>query len=151
MGHGGQYQATGEQIARRRARVLAVDFSAWKMAWDLERLEPNTFFPVPASVVFAARGLGEDGKRGISRLQVRSNAGWARPARRDVRTLTDRLAPPYTDTSSNSVSPYDQLLPGRERMIVPRRLFFVEETENPCHSPGRPDGHREIPETWLPG
>ena len=41
-------------------RVLAVDFG-YKSAWDLERLEPNTFFPVPASVVFARRS-GEDGK-----------------------------------------------------------------------------------------
>ena len=31
-----------------------MDF-ALKPAWDLERLEPNTFFPVPASVVFARK------------------------------------------------------------------------------------------------
>ena len=42
------------------SRVLAVDFSH-KTAWDLEGLEPNTFFPVPASVVFARR-TGVDGK-----------------------------------------------------------------------------------------
>ena len=45
---------------RRAARVLAVDFG-YKTAWDLERLEPNTFLPVPASVIFARRS-GEDGK-----------------------------------------------------------------------------------------
>ncbi len=39
---------------RSSAFTLSVDFS-FKTAWDLERLEPNTFFPVPASVVFARR------------------------------------------------------------------------------------------------
>ena len=33
-------------------RELAVDFG-YKQAWDLERLEPNTFFPVASCVVFA--------------------------------------------------------------------------------------------------
>ena len=37
--------------------LVAVDFG-YKTAWDLERLEPNTFFPVPASAVFARR-VGE--------------------------------------------------------------------------------------------
>ena len=59
---------TGSRRARPRGRgrnrtlgrLLAVDFNH-KTAWDLEGLEPNTFFPVPASVVFARR-TGEDGK-----------------------------------------------------------------------------------------
>ena len=39
-----------------------MDFTL-KPAWDLERLEPNTFFPVPASVVFARKcPLGTAGK-----------------------------------------------------------------------------------------
>ena len=50
----------GRGRGRSPARVLVVDFG-YKTAWDLERLEPNTFFPVPASVVFARRS-GEDGK-----------------------------------------------------------------------------------------
>ena len=37
---------------RGNVRIMAVDFT-YKTAWDLEQLEPNTFFPVPASVVFA--------------------------------------------------------------------------------------------------
>ena len=41
-------------------RILAVQFT-WKTAWDLEQLEPNTFFPIPASVVFAQRA-GENAK-----------------------------------------------------------------------------------------
>ena len=38
---------------------LSVEFNH-KTAWDLERLEPNTFFPVPACVVFA-RSTGQSG------------------------------------------------------------------------------------------
>ena len=47
-------QSSGRGRRRAAARVLAVDFG-YKSAWDLEQLEPNTFFPVPASVVFARR------------------------------------------------------------------------------------------------
>ena len=49
-----QAKSSGRGRSRTPGRILAVDFS-YKMAWDLERLEPNTFFPVPASVVFARR------------------------------------------------------------------------------------------------
>ena len=61
----GQYTKwrTGSWRAGRGGRVLTVDFSQ-KTAWDLERLEPNNFFPVPASVVFAQRtGLGANARR----------------------------------------------------------------------------------------
>ena len=55
----GQYSKwrTGRWIPKRTAqgRALNVDFS-YKRAWDLERLEPNTFFPVPACVAFAKLG-----------------------------------------------------------------------------------------------
>ena len=59
----GQYSKwrTGRWPAGKGPGVR-VDFTLAK-AWDLERLEPNTFFPVPSSVVFAkaprARGGGE--------------------------------------------------------------------------------------------
>ena len=46
-----QTKAVGRGRNRTAGRVLSVDFDH-KMAWDLEGLEPNTFFPVPASVVF---------------------------------------------------------------------------------------------------
>ena len=53
---------TGSLRAGRGGRVLTVDFSQ-KTAWDLERLEANDFFPVPASVVFAQRtGLGANAR-----------------------------------------------------------------------------------------
>ena len=41
-------------------RAVAVDFSI-KTPYDLDNLEPNTFFPVPSAVVFAiARDMGND-------------------------------------------------------------------------------------------
>ena len=51
----GQYSKwrTGQwRASDSSAGTLAVDFD-FKTAWDLEGLTPNTFFPVPASVVFA--------------------------------------------------------------------------------------------------
>ena len=41
-----QTKAVGRGRNRTAGRVLSVDFDH-KMAWDLEGLEPNTFFPVP--------------------------------------------------------------------------------------------------------
>ena len=55
-----QAKSIGSGKGRQPGRVLSVDFSH-KMAWDLEGLEPNSFFPVPASVVFARR-ISEAGK-----------------------------------------------------------------------------------------
>ena len=59
---GGAWRSEPSGSGKNRApvRVLTVDFG-YKTAWDLERLQPNTFFPVPASVAFARRS-GEDGK-----------------------------------------------------------------------------------------
>ena len=98
-----------------------MDFTL-KPAWDLERLEPNTFFPVPASVVFA-RKLPQDasGKPlagSVERWQGRSGAD-------DVR----RESAGITDTGGAGSSPYA----GYSRQgatIVPRCFFFVEETAN---------------------
>ena len=68
---GGQWQA------RKSAPGVQVDFTV-KRAWDLERLSPNTFFPVPACVAFA-RKLPQT--RPASRWQARSSDGTGRPAR----------------------------------------------------------------------
>ena len=120
----GQYTKwrTGSWRADRGGRVLTVDFSQ-KPAWDLERLEPNNFFPVPASVVFARRtGLGANAKRLAGEVEC-----WlGKPGSSDVR----RVPVPMTDASANIVSPYD----GYSRKgadIYPRCFFFVEETINP--------------------
>ena len=121
----GQWQAktTGSGKNRAPGRVLSVDFG-YKTAWDLEGLEPNTFFPVPASVVFARR-TGESGEAKALAGEVErwlGSAGADNPR---------RIAGLITDTSEGVVSPYA----ARSRQgatIVPRCLFFVNEAENPA-------------------
>ena len=63
----GQYRKwrTGRWNSRRMARTLSVDFG-FKSAWDLERLEPNTFFPVPSCVAFAKRTVEAGGAVALS-------------------------------------------------------------------------------------
>ena len=107
----------------RVSSVLKVDFR-YKPAWDLEKLEPNTFFPVAASVVFAKR-LGADSLAGPLGGRVERWLGKTETV--DVQ----RVLTAITDTSAGSISPYD----GHSRKgadIYPRPLLFVEETENPA-------------------
>ena len=117
-----QAKSSGRGRNRTPGRVLAADFG-YKTAWDLEGLEPNTFFPVPASVVFARRA-GEGGKAVPLAGEVErwlGSAGAANPKRQHGL---------ITDTSDGAVSPYA----GRSRQgatVVPRCLFFVNEADNP--------------------
>ena len=115
---------------KRRAkgsRLLAVDFSH-KTAWDLEGLEPNTFFPVPASVVFARRvGEGDEATATAKPLAGHVDRWLGKTGASDML----RVSTGITDTSVGGASPYA----GHSRqgaVIVPRCLFFVEETENPA-------------------
>ena len=121
----GQYSKwrTGAWTAGNSGETLAVDFSC-KPAWDLERLEPNTFFPVPASVVFAKRigvtslALAKPLTGTVERWRGKAGAD-------DLRRETVEI----TDTSAGGESVYN----GYSRQgatIVPRCLFFVNETEN---------------------
>ena len=108
---------------RTPGRVVSVDFDH-KMAWDLEGLEPNTFFPVPASVVFAKRS-GEAGKAAPLAGEVERWLGKAGA------TDIHRSRMSITDTSVEGESIYS----GHSRqgaVVVPRCLFFVDETRNPA-------------------
>ena len=120
----GQYMKwrTGSWQAGRSERILSVNFGC-KTAWDLERLEPNTFFPVPASVVFAQR-TGLDAK--ASRLAGEVERWLGKAGASDVK----RVPAPITDTSANSVSPYDSHS-RKGADIYPRCFYFVQETINP--------------------
>ena len=121
----GKWQAktTGSGRNRTPGRVLSVDFG-YKTAWDLEGLQPNTFFPVPASVSFARR-VGQDGKATPLAGKVERWSG--KEGAPDVRRAIADIA----HTSGSGPSPYSGFaLQGA--VIVPRRLFFVEETENPA-------------------
>ena len=119
----GQYSKwrSGQWRARKSGQSVSVDFT-FKPAWDLEQLKPNSFFPIPASVVFA-RKLSQDasGKPlggSVERWQGKAGA-------EDVR----RESVVITDTGAAGESPYG----GYSRQgatIVPRCFFFVEETAN---------------------
>ena len=119
----GQYSKwrSGQWRARKSGPVVSVDFT-FKPAWDLEQLKPNSFFRIPASVVFA-RKLSQDisGKPlagTVERWRGKAGAG-------DVRRESASIA----DTGAAGDSPYG----GYSRQgatIVPRCLFFVEETAN---------------------
>ena len=121
----GQYSKwrTGAWRASDRSRTLFVSFSH-KTAWDLERLEPNTFFPVPSSVVFAKY----EGQAGEPTPLINEVEQWQGEAGAvDVRRVTVTI----TDTSRDGDSPYASFS-RNGATIFPRCLFFVEETENPA-------------------
>ena len=87
--------------------------------WDLEKVEPNSFFPIPACVVFA----------------IRSIPGESIPLSRRIERWFGPEGGPYTietierDIMSTHVSPYAKR--AREgATIVPRVLFFVDVTES---------------------
>ncbi len=103
--------------------TLSVEFD-YKRAWDLERLEPNTFFPIPACVVFA-QSTGDSAVANPLRGTVeqwRGKAG-APDTRREL--------VPITDTSALGKSHYAKHSK-QGAVIVPRCLFFVHEGENPA-------------------
>ena len=117
----GQYSEwrTGAWQSGQGMRTLSVDFG-YKKAWDLERLQPNTFFPVPASVVFA-KNLGLVGKAIPLTGDVERWIG--EMGTDDVKRLASAV------TVGGKGSPYAaHTLQGA--VIVPRCLFFVNETEN---------------------
>ena len=102
-----------------------MDFSV-KSAWDLEGLEPNTFFPVPASVIFARRMGGADTAPSVP-LAGQVERWLGKAGSPGVRRVPAAIA----DMSVGGGSPYaDYARQGA--VIVPRCLFFVLETENPA-------------------
>ncbi len=115
---------SGRGRTRVPGRVLSVDFGH-KMAWDLEGLDPNTFFPVPASVVFARRA-GEDGNAAL--LEGQAERWLGEPGEHSDRKSRTVI----TDASTISLSPYANFA-RQGAVLVPRCLFLAEETENPTN------------------
>ena len=119
----GQYTKwrSGRWRASNSGQSVQVDFEV-KTAWDLEKLEPNDFFPVPASVVFARKCLPDtQGKALPGTVQRWLGKAGAEDVRRESSGITD--------TGTVGDSPYA----GFSRQgatIVPRCLFFVNETAN---------------------
>ena len=112
---------TGRWRATSSGQDIQVDFT-YKQAWDLEKLEPNNFFPVPASVVFARKcPLGATGQP-LGNLVER----WrGKASSEDVRRETEGI----TGTGGRGESPYGALS-RNGATIFPRVLFFVNETVN---------------------
>ena len=114
---------TGRGRNRVPGRTLAVNFGH-RPAWDLEPLEPNTFFPVASCVVFAER-IGENAPGAPLSGAVEQ---WQGPTgtdqvRRVTRTITD------TSDRGSAPSPYDNYA-RQGASIRPRCLFLVQETVN---------------------
>ncbi len=113
----------GRGSARSRDFTLAVEFD-YKPVWDLERLEPNTFFPMPSCVVFA-QSTGDSGV--ANPLRGKAERWLGKAGSPDVRRVPVSL----TDGERASKSPYD----GYSRKgadIYPRRFYFVNEIPNPA-------------------
>ena len=118
----GQYSKWRTGVWSSEFSAVEVDFG-WKPAWDLERLDPNTFFPVPASVVFAARVQPGGG----APLQGEVERWLGRTGSDNVR----RVPTPITDTSLVGSSAYNEHTK-LGALLYPRCLLFVHETENPA-------------------
>ncbi len=84
-------------------------------SWDLERIEPNTFFPVPACVAFA-RKVPRDGARALGGMASRWRGPAGGPFTREPVPLAgaDGFASPYGERARQGAT------------IVPRLLFFVD-------------------------
>ena len=119
----GTWKAKSSGRGRNRVpgRMLTVNFG-YKTAWDLERLKPNTFFPIAASVVFAERTGSSDRVIPLAGEVERWTGAPGENADRGTRT-------PITDTSERGDSPYANFA-RKGADIYPRPLLFVEETEN---------------------
>ena len=90
--------------------------------WDLEKIEPNSFFPVPACVVFV-RKVSPDAARPLGNQAEVWRGPEGGPFVRTASTLTDT-------GGSDFASPYAALA-RQGATIVPRALFFVNVAESP--------------------
>ena len=109
---------TGRWRDTNTGEEIQVDFTH-KQAWDLEQLEPNSFFPIPASVAFARKcPLGVAGNPLASPVERWKGKTGADDVQREPANIID--------TGDVGDSPYG----GYSRQgatIVPRRLFLVNE------------------------
>ena len=124
----GQYAKwrSGAWHAAGSGSALTVDFG-YKAAWDLEKLEPNTFFPIAAAVVFARRTGGESRVGEVGPLTGQVERWLGKTGTAEVRRVNVAI----TDTSESGESPYAGFA-RQGAIVVPRCLFFVHETENPA-------------------
>ena len=114
---------------RRSPQSMGLDFSV-KMPWDLDNLEPNTFFPIPASVIFA-RMSDQYGSRELDSIRANPLAPgdveiWSGPTGTSQvkRTVADLR---HDDGEFHSIySGYAR----RGADLFDRRLYFVATEPN---------------------
>ncbi len=94
---------------------------AHSLPWDLETLDPNDFFPVPACVVYGSRS--ESGSELPTEVERWRGTPGASDVERVVSPLVhgEEFRSPYADRARNGAT------------IFPRRLFFV--VEDPLKGP----------------
>ena len=126
--------------AKDNKSAISVDFHA-KTPWDLDNLEPNTFFPMPSSVVFAQlKGKDSDltnNKELVNALSPGQVEIWRGP------TNTPKVTRQVNDLEYNDGSyrsPYAGIAVTGAR-TADRRLFHVETAPNTVLM--------AAPNTWL--
>ena len=119
----GQYTSwrTGAWRVAPGVQPLVASFGV-KTAWDLEKLEPNNFFPIVASVVFAQR-FSSAGKQSPLVGEVERWLG------KTGTSAVQRLALSINDTSAQGGCPYAENAT-QGAIIAPRCLFFIVEKES---------------------
>ena len=126
--------------AKDNKSAISVDFHA-KTPWDLDNLEPNTFFPMPSSVVFAQlKGKDSDltnNKELVNALSPGQVEIWRGP------TNTPKITRQVNDLEYNDGS-YRSSYAGiavTGARTADRRLFHVETAPNTVLM--------AAPNTWL--
>ena len=122
-------EVKGRGRNRRSPQSMGLDFSA-KTPWDLDNLEPNTFFPIPSSVIFA-RMTDQYGVRELDGIRANPLAPgvveiWSGPTgTNQVKRTTTELRhddgdfhSPYSESASRGADIFD------------RRLYFVTTAPN---------------------
>ena len=126
----GYYETKRPPRSRAAKQGLSLDFSV-KRPWDLDNLEPNTFFPVAAGVVFARlpsyRGDAELHQPAAKPLAPGQVEIWSGPT--NTPQVRRDIAPLIHDDGTFR-SPYEPLA-RRGADIFDRRLYFVMAYPNP--------------------
>lgn len=109
--------------------AISVDFHA-KTPWDLDNLEPNSFFPMPSSVVFAqAKGKNSDSKEQVAKAQALAPGQveiWRGPT--NTPKVTRQLETLQHD--DGTYRSFYAAVANQGPTILDRRLFFVTTRPN---------------------
>ena len=127
---------SGNWVGKENGCEYSVDMDfGVKDPWDLDNLDPNTFFPMPASVVFAqllGRNTEESNALAPGSVEVWRGKTATSDVTRDVETLL------HDDGEFHS--PYHNFA-RRGTDIFDRRLYFISVYPNPVFL--------ALPNTWV--